>query len=78
MDQGGEEWERIRVRAEECPRISAKFLEEEREAMGERWYRQEYRCEFVDAVSGVFEREVVEVRDHDRVRAAGDCIKQRA
>jgi hypothetical protein len=58
--RGGEEWERIRVRAEECPRISRKFLEEERGAMGERWYRQEYSCEFVDAVSGVFEREMVE------------------
>ena len=28
--------------------------------MGERWFRQEYMCEFVDAVSGVFDREMVE------------------
>ena len=28
--------------------------------MGERWFRQEYLCEFVDAVSGVFDRDLVE------------------
>jgi hypothetical protein len=28
--------------------------------MGERWFRQEYLCEFVDSVSGVFERNLVE------------------
>jgi phage FluMu gp28-like protein len=58
--RGGEEWERIQVRAQECLRISRKFLEGERAAMGERYFRQEYGCEFVDAVSGMFERELVE------------------
>jgi hypothetical protein len=28
--------------------------------MGDRWFRQEYLCEFEDAVSGVFDRELVE------------------
>jgi hypothetical protein len=28
--------------------------------MGERWYGQEYLCEFVDTVGGVFGRELVE------------------
>jgi hypothetical protein len=58
--RGGPEWERVRVRAYECPRIQGAFLEEERVAMGERWFRQEYLCEFVDSVSGVFERNLVE------------------
>ena len=53
------EWERIRVTAYDCPRIGRGFLEEERKAMGERWFRQEYLCEFVDEVSGVFSRDVV-------------------
>jgi len=57
---GGDAWERVSVRAEECPRIPASFLEEERKAQGERWYRQEYGCEFVDATSGVFDRDLVE------------------
>jgi hypothetical protein len=58
--EGGNEWERVRVPAEECPRIERGFLEEERRTLGERWYRQEYQCEFVDSVSGIFDRELVE------------------
>jgi hypothetical protein len=48
------------VSAEDCPRIPHEFLEEERATMGERWFRQEYLCQFEDAVSGVFDRELVE------------------
>ena len=58
--EGRAEWERVRVRADDCPRIGRAFLEEERRTMGERWYRQEYQCEFVDPVSGIFDRELVE------------------
>src|ERR1017187_2234521 len=36
--RGGPEWERIQVTAEECPRIPREFLEEERAAMGDRWF----------------------------------------
>jgi hypothetical protein len=53
------EWERARVPATKCPRISQEFLEQERRTMGERWFRQEYLCEFEDSVSGVFERDLV-------------------
>ena len=42
------------------PADPADFLEGERRAMGERWFRQEYWCEFGDVVSGVFDRELVE------------------
>ena len=58
--RGGPEWERVRAPATECARIPRAFLEEERTAMGERWFRQEYLCEFVDSVSGVFEGNLVE------------------
>ncbi len=57
--KGGTEWERIRVPAEECGRIERKHLEEERRAMGERGYLQEYGCEFGDAVGGVFDHDLV-------------------
>jgi hypothetical protein len=57
---GGQEWERVAVPANECPRIARAFLEEEKRTMGERWFRQEYLCEFVDSVSGVFDRDAVE------------------
>jgi phage FluMu gp28-like protein len=58
-ERGGAEWERVRVTAYDCPRIGREFLEEERRNMGEKWFRQEYMCEFVDAVSGVFDRDLV-------------------
>jgi hypothetical protein len=58
-ERGGEEWERVRVTAAECPRIGRAFLEEERRSLGERWFRQEYMCEFVDVDSGVFDRDMV-------------------
>lgn len=53
-------WERISVPATECPRISARFLEEERTVMGDRWFRQEYLCEFVDVNDSLFSRELLE------------------
>ena len=65
---GGPDWERVRVPAEECPRIPKAFLEEERGTMGDRWFRQEYQCEFVDSVSCVFDRDMLE-------RAVTDEIK---
>jgi Terminase large subunit, T4likevirus-type, N-terminal len=51
---GAGDWERVRVTAEQCPRIPADFLAEERQALGERWFRQEYLCSFEDAVDAVF------------------------
>ena len=59
-ERGGAEWARVRVTGAECPRIPEAFLQEERKTMGERWFGQEYCCEFVDSVSGVFDRDAVE------------------
>jgi hypothetical protein len=47
-------WHRVRVTAEECPRISPGFLAEEREALGEFWFSQEYQLEFRDTVEAFF------------------------
>src|SRR5262249_30273786 len=46
-------WKRVKITAELCPRISPEFLEEERRALGERWWRQEYFGSFEDAVDCV-------------------------
>ena len=59
-DHGGEEWERISVPATECPRISERVLAEEKATAGDKWYRQEYLCEFVDREGAVFSREVID------------------
>lgn len=56
---GGERWTRVRVPATECPRIQAEFLEEEREVLGERWFQQEYLCEFVSADDSVFDEAAI-------------------
>jgi len=55
-----EPWERYTVTALECPRISPDFLEEEKETLGEWWYRQEYFCEFMDSETQVFTSEDIE------------------
>jgi hypothetical protein len=54
---GGEEWKKVRITAEACPRISAAFLAEERQAIGDIWYRQEYLTEFVSDGESVFAAE---------------------
>jgi hypothetical protein len=64
---GGPDWARVQAAATDCPRIGRKFLEEERATMGERWFRQEYMCEFEEAVSGVFARDLVERAITDEV-----------
>jgi Terminase large subunit, T4likevirus-type, N-terminal len=66
--QSSEEWERIRVTAEDCPRISVEFLESERQALGERWYRQEYMCSFEDTIDAVFSAEDIRAALSDDVR----------
>jgi phage FluMu gp28-like protein len=57
---GGEEWKRFSVRATDCPRISARFLEWERRSMDDDTFRREYMCEFADGVDMLFTREMVD------------------
>ena len=57
--------ERVKITAEQCPRISRAFLAEERQALGERWYAQEYLCDFTTTVDAVFQEE--------DIAAALDC-----
>ena len=47
----GKGWEKTKVPATECPRISAAHLKEERETLGETYFRQEYECEFLEVES---------------------------
>jgi len=63
---GGDGWTRVSVKATECERIPAEFLEEEKRVQGEDWFRQEYLCEFVGMENQVFRQEWF-----DRAVAAG-------
>ena len=58
--QDGQNWERIRITAHDCPRISNEFLEEERQSLGDHWFRQEYLCEFLETEDQVFGLDLIQ------------------
>jgi hypothetical protein len=53
-------WKKIRITAEQCPRISQDFLDEERAALGDWWFQQEYCCVFGDNLTSVFRWEDIQ------------------
>jgi hypothetical protein len=57
--QNGDEWQRVRITAEQCPRISPAFLEEERRVLPWFVFQAEYMGEFLDAEFQVFRTEDV-------------------
>jgi hypothetical protein len=65
---GNENWERVCIKAEDCPRIGKDFLAEEREALGDRWYRQEYQCSFEDVIGALLSKECIEASLSDDVK----------
>jgi hypothetical protein len=52
-----ESWHRVEITADKCPRITPEFLAQEKHAIGERWFRQEYFCSFEDMIGAVFRSE---------------------
>jgi len=55
----GQGWERYEVTARECPRITRKFLDEERHSLPDWVYRQEYECSFEETEDQVFTAEMI-------------------
>ena len=55
----GEDWERVQITADQCPRISTEHLAAERIRLGDALYRQEYFGAFVSAPGSVFDAEVL-------------------
>jgi len=45
---GDESWHRVRVPADQCPRISKEFLEEELRELGEQRFQEEYNLAFIE------------------------------
>lgn len=58
--EGGSNWLRFKITAEQCPRIDREWLENERKMIGEWWYQQEYMCEFVETSDQVFSFEDIQ------------------
>ncbi|MGE4048937.1 MAG: terminase family protein [Acetobacteraceae bacterium] len=54
------DWHREKITAYEVPRISPAFLEAERRRLGDRWFRQEYLCEFISEEDELFDSEDVQ------------------
>jgi hypothetical protein len=50
----GAGWERVEMRAQQCPRISPAFLVQERASLPAWIYRQEYECSFEAVADAVF------------------------
>lgn len=64
---GGDDWQRVQVRAADVPRISPAFLAAERRTMPAARYRQEYECSFEEADAAVFAADAVSLAvDQDR------------
>jgi hypothetical protein len=52
-------WDRTRVSADMCPRITPEFLAEELKALGPQKFSEEYDLEFIDATESVFPETLV-------------------
>ena len=66
--EGREPWERVKITADQCPRIGAEFLIREEQALGPRWYRQEYFCSFEETIDQVFSQADIQAALADEVR----------
>jgi predicted phage terminase large subunit-like protein len=56
-------WKKVKVTADQCPRISKDSLAQAREEMGEVRFAQEYLCEFVQSEGSIFKEEWIQYFD---------------
>jgi terminase large subunit-like protein len=56
---GGPGWERIRITADQCPRITPAFLAEERASLPPWVYAAEWECEFTDNELSAFDSALI-------------------
>jgi len=56
----GQDWLKIKITADRCPRIPKAFLEQERRDIGERWFAQEYLCSFEESNAALFAYDVIQ------------------
>ena len=63
------DWFKLAVKAADCPRISPEILVQQRQALGEHFFKQEYMCEFLDHEFQLFSAELIESCFTDDVKA---------
>lgn len=71
--EGGPDWKRVRVTADQCPRISPEWMEKERQRIGDWWYSQEYQCIFVDSLEACFSTADIEAAISSKVQPLWAC-----
>ena len=64
---GSEDWHRIRVTADMCPRISKGFLAEELRELGAQRFSEEYGLEFLDPDEAVFPTHIIDAAFSEKV-----------
>ena len=63
--ENGQGWERYKVTARECPRISAEYLEAEMRELGPLLYSQEFEGAFIDPDTAAFSSELIDAALQD-------------
>lgn len=58
-DGGGDDWQRVKVTAHDCPRITPAFLASEKRNLPAHRFASEYLCEFVDTEDSVFPSDLI-------------------
>ena len=65
---GGDEWKKIAITAEMCPRITPEKLEQQRRSLGDMFFRQEYLCEFVETEDSSFCYDLIQRAFDDNIK----------
>jgi len=63
-----EDWTRVRVSAEDCPRISKEFLDEELRSLGAQRFSEEYGLAFLDPDESVFSTAIIDAAFSNEVK----------
>lgn len=66
-EHGGDNWKRVKVTADDCKRISRKFLKREKRSKPLYWFMQEYYCKWGSAASALFDPDMVDALLTDEV-----------
>jgi predicted phage terminase large subunit-like protein len=61
------DWNKVKVTADQCPRITQEYLDQERRALPAAWFAQEYCCEFVQDDASIFKEGWIQYFDPEYV-----------
>ncbi|MBI3208795.1 MAG: hypothetical protein HYZ37_07825 [Candidatus Solibacter usitatus] len=68
------EWHKIELPATKCPRFSRAFLDEERQALGEPLFSQEYLCQFTDPEGSLFSYKLLEPAFTEKIQSCSQAF----